>query len=374
VAGIYIHIPFCRQKCHYCNFFSLASFKQKDNFLQALKHEIILRRDYLQGDAVRTIYFGGGTPSLLTPREIREIITEIARNYAVFPLPEITLEANPDDLSPLFLREIKNAGINRLSIGIQSFYDEDLIYLNRRHDGKKALDCLLWAASEGFENISADLIFGMPTLTDDHLSENLETLTKLKVPHISAYALTVEEKTALAKFIETGKVIPPSEEQTARQFEIVMLKLKEAGYIHYEISNFCKEGFRSKHNSSYWSREKYLGLGPSAHSFNGLARSWNGSNLGEYIQSVKAGTPTGGSEVLTRTEQFNEHIMTSLRTDSGIDPEKTSANFGDLQTEQFGLILQKHIDEGNLELKGKSITLTDKGKLLADRVISDLFS
>jgi len=278
MSGIYIHIPFCRQACHYCDFHFSTSLKNKKPFLKALLKESELRRNYLGNEKIQTIYFGGGTPSLLTKDEILFIIDELHKYHEIEPAAEITLEANPDDLSIEKIKELKQTPVNRLSIGIQSFFDEDLKFMNRTHNAEEAVSSVKASQDEGFENITIDLIYGTPTLTNENWEQNLSRALSLNVPHVSCYELTVEPNTALHSFIKKGKIGPLDEQKTAMQFEMVMNRMKAENFIHYEISNFCKEGFYSRHNSNYWSRKKYLGLGPSAHSYNGTSRQWNIAN------------------------------------------------------------------------------------------------
>ncbi len=284
MAGIYIHIPFCNSKCAYCGFYSIPSLKRKGDFLDALRLEMLARRDYLQGESIGTIYFGGGTPSLLSVEEIGTILQWITDVFTVNADAEITLEANPDTLSPEYLKGLRALGVNRLSIGIQSFFDNDLKYLSRRHDSRHALECVSLAKEAGFENISLDLIYGLPTSDAEQWHRNLELFFEMDVPHLSAYALTLEPNSILTKQIEMGKVMPINEEDALRDYEILCRLAKEAGFLHYEISNFCKPGSHSRHNSSYWFGVPYLGLGPSAHSYNGSSRQWNVSSVEGYLE------------------------------------------------------------------------------------------
>ena len=284
MAGIYIHIPFCNSKCAYCGFYSIPSLKRKGDFLDALRLEMLARRDYLEGESIGTIYFGGGTPSLLSVEEIGTILQWITGEFTVHADAEITLEANPDTLSPEYLKGLRALGVNRLSIGIQSFFDNDLKYLSRRHDSRHALECVSLAKEAGFENISLDLIYGLPTSDAEQWHRNLELFFEMDVPHLSAYALTLEPNSILTKQIEMGKVMPINEEDALRDYDILCRFAKEAGFLHYEISNFCKPGSHSRHNSSYWFGVPYLGLGPSAHSYNGTSRQWNVSSVGGYLE------------------------------------------------------------------------------------------
>lgn len=307
MVGIYIHIPFCRQKCHYCNFFSIPSVKNKDRFLASLFSEIGMQKNYLNGVPVQTIYFGGGTPSILSGAEIGQIIDELARYQIIDEHAEITLEANPDDLTLAKIKELIKTPVNRLSIGVQSFFDDDLKYLNRIHSASEALTSVKFAIDAGFTNMSIDLIYGIPTLTDENWQRNLEVFFSLKIPHLSAYALTVEPRTNLDVLIARKKIQPVEEELTIGHFKQLMAAMKEKKYVHYEISNFCLEPYYSKHNRSYWAGKKYLGLGPSAHSYDGKSRQWNVSNLTAYNQAIENMTIPAEREELSTDQQYNEY-------------------------------------------------------------------
>ena len=288
MAGLYLHIPFCNSKCAYCGFYSLPSLKLKERFLDALKTEIVMRKDYLHGQTVNTIYFGGGTPSLLSIKEIGEVLHLINNTYPIGNDPEITLEANPDTLSLEYLEALRHLGINRLSIGIQSFFDNDLQYLSRKHDSHHARQCLIWAKLAGFDNISIDLIYGLPTSDAKQWNQNLDIFFAYNLPHLSAYALTLEPNAILTKQIELGMVQPVNEEDALRDYEILCRRAAENGYLHYEISNFCKRGMHSKHNANYWFGTPYAGFGPSAHSYDGNSRQWNVSSVEKYCEAMFA--------------------------------------------------------------------------------------
>lgn len=385
MAGIYIHIPFCKQACHYCDFHFSTSLKNKTAFLQALKKEIILRKSFLEEDqnsgspvSVNTIYFGGGTPSLLTIPELMEIFETLHKQFSVHSQAEITLEANPDDLTMEKIKDLKHTPVNRLSIGIQSFFDEDLQLMNRAHTAREALDIVSRAQDNGFHNLSIDLIYGIPTLNNSKWKKNLQTAFDLNVKHISAYCLTVEPQTALAKFIETGKIKNVNEQQSSEQFEMMLEEMKANNFQQYEISNFCKDGFYSKHNSSYWLKEKYLGLGPSAHSYNGALRQWNVSNNAVYIREInnleKGSTDLlFENERLTINQRYNEYLLTSLRTIWGSDLKYIREQFG----EDFFVHCQSeassYLKSNKLVLQDDKLYLTDAGKLFADKIASDLF-
>ena len=378
MSGIYIHIPFCKQACHYCDFHFSTSLKNKKPFLKALVKEIKLRRDYFgrdhsQTEKIQTIYFGGGTPSLLTKDEIIVIIDELHKYHEIEPAAEITLEANPDDLSIEKINELKQTPVNRLSIGIQSFFDEDLKFMNRTHNAEEAIRSVKASQDEGFENITIDLIYGTPTLSNENWEQNLSRTFSLDVPHVSCYGLIVEPKTALHSFIKNGKIAPLDEQKTAEQFEIVMNRMKAENFIHYEICNFCKEGFYSQHNSSYWSQKKYLGLGPSAHSYNGTSRQWNVANNNAYIRSIGNDHSFFESEKLSMTMRYNEYVLTSLRTMWGCDRETIKTNFGEDYLNYFLNEVEKYINSGMINKTENKLTLSDKGKLYADKITTNLF-
>ncbi|MBK9355904.1 MAG: radical SAM family heme chaperone HemW [Bacteroidales bacterium] len=373
MAGIYIHIPFCRQKCHYCNFFSVASRKEMPAVVHAICREAELQQSYLEGKTIETIYFGGGTPSMLEPEFLTLLMETIRRFYTVHEQTEITLEANPDDISEQSLHGWKKSGINRLSIGIQSFHNEDLLYLNRVHNAEKARQCLTLARDAGFDNLTLDLIFGIPTLSDEGWIENINTACEMGIPHISAYALTIEPKTALDLMIRKGKAAPVDEHRTARQFEMLMNAMKEKGFLHYEISNFCKPGHFARHNTAYWQGTSYLGLGPSAHSYNGQTRQWNVSGIGEYLGSVSRNAFPEGSEELTPGQKYDEYVMTGLRTMWGCNAGEILLKFGREYYDLFSSNTEAWLAIKYMECNGDQYTLTLKGKMLADRIASDLF-
>lgn len=334
--------------------------------------ELELQKDYLDGEPVETIYFGGGTPSLLTNEELDSIFENIYRLFSVIHTPEITFEANPDDLSLEKLKALKHSPVNRLSIGVQSFSEEDLKFMNRAHNAGEALVCIAKAQDAGFENLTIDLIYGSPTTSDAQWEKNIETVLKFEIPHISCYCLTVEPKTALAHFIKTGKARPVDDEQGARQFEILMERLEAAGYEHYEISNFAKPGLYSRHNTSYWQGKKYLGIGPSAHSFDGVSREWNVANNARYIRAIKEGKPDFEEEKLTTEQRYNEYVMTSLRTMWGCDLDKVreiGPSFENYFLENAAPFLEKKM----VVREGHFFYLSKKGKLIADYITSELF-
>ena len=373
MAGIYIHIPFCKQACHYCNFHFVTSLTHKNELVASLLKEIDIQKNYLQNEVVETVYFGGGTPSLLSIEDIRSQVEKIRTVFAVSREAEITLEANPDDISEEKLRGWRDAGINRLSIGIQSFFDDDLQWMNRAHTAGEAMDNLQMARKQ-FENITVDLIYGTPALTNEKWRKNVETVLSYDVPHLSCYALTVEPKTPLQKMILSGKSETVNPDQQSEQFLLLMDWLDEAGYEHYEISNFAKPGFRSRHNASYWQGKKYLGIGPSAHSFDGVSRQWNISNNARYIHSLGQNMLPLEKEVLTAGQRLNEYIMTSLRTVEGLDLNLVEKKFGKEATGKIALESRKYLDSKKM-IRSESghLILTREGKLLADGIASDLF-
>ncbi|HTB05989.1 MAG TPA: radical SAM family heme chaperone HemW [Bacteroidia bacterium] len=373
MAGIYIHIPFCKKACHYCDFHFSTSLSNKEALVDSLCTEIALRKDYLNKKELSTIYIGGGTPSLLSLEDLKKVFNTVRQYYTVLPDAEITLEANPDDLTPKKVEELVKAGINRLSIGIQSFFDEHLVLMNRTHTSIQAIEAVKQAQKAGIENISIDLIYGLPGLTLEKWNENLQQAFTLSVPHISAYCLTVEKRTALHHMVKEKQIILPDEPIVTEQFNMLVSETAKNGFIHYEISNFCKEGMYSKHNSSYWKNEHYLGIGPSAHSFDEDSRQWNISNNALYIKALENKEPYFEKEMLTEADKFNEYVMTRLRTIWGIDLGFVRNNFGESILESFLQESKHYVDSGYIQHTNENITLTHKGKLIADRIASDLF-
>ena len=375
MAGLYIHIPFCKSKCGYCGFYSLPSLKLKEQFLEALGKEIVLRKDYLDGKTINTIYFGGGTPSLLSVTEISDLLHRINDHYPVASNAEITLEANPDTLSLEYLEGLRNLGVNRLSIGIQSFFDNDLQYLSRRHDANHARQCLDWAKQAGFSNISIDLIYGLPTSDAEQWNRNLDLFFEMGLPHLSAYALTLEPNSILTKQIDLGKAQPVIEEDALRDYEILCRRAAENGYLHYEISNFCLSGMHSKHNASYWFGTPYAGFGPSAHSFDGTSRQWNVSSVEKYCARVPEPVegPVFEKEQLTPEQLYDEYIMLRLRTHWGIDLKYMKREMG----ERFSSYCERHaqslVAQGRLSQTREFLYLTDQQMLFADGVAEELF-
>ena len=372
MSGIYIHIPFCKQACHYCDFHFSTSMKKKEEMVLALVKEIELRKEEANNELIETIYFGGGTPSRLQIADLKLQIDAIYKNYKVAKNPEITLEANPDDLSEDYLIELSKIGINRLSIGIQSFFEDDLELMNRAHNSTEAQKCLE-IATRYFDNITIDLIYGMPNMTNEKWLQNIETALSFNIPHISSYALTVEPKTALHSFIQKG-IIPNLDENLASEhFYLLVQKLEENGFIHYELSNFGKPDYFSKNNSAYWLGKKYIGIGPSAHSYNGLARSWNISNNAMYLKAISENRLPSETEILSKTDQYNEYIMTGLRTIWGVSLERIEAEFGKTYLDYLNKHASKFINDNLLFVENNTLKTTKKGKFLTDGIASDLF-
>ena len=377
MSGIYIHVPFCKQACHYCDFHFSTQLGKKEAMVDALAKEIEMRKDEVQ-DRVETIYFGGGTPSVLTIGEIERLIQTVYDHYKVMDTPEITLEANPDDLvssraqSRDLFSEYKKSGINRLSIGIQSFFDEDLQLMNRAHNASEAEKCIQ-EATEYFDNITIDLIYGIPGMDNARWEANIQKALELGLPHISSYALTVEPKTALKKFIEKGVVPNVDDEQAQEQFYRLVDKLEAHGFVNYEISNFGKPKYFSKNNTAYWLGKKYIGIGPSAHSFDGEHRSWNIRNNPTYIKKIAEGILPMEIETLSQSDRYNESVMTGLRTIWGVDVERIASEFGQSYVKYLNRQAEKYVERDLLAFNDGKLLATKKGKFLADGIASDLF-
>ena len=379
MSGIYIHIPFCKQACHYCDFHFSTSMKKKEEMVLAIAKEIQMRKsefellDGARNDAkIETIYFGGGTPSVLTSEEINFLIAAVYSNYSVIENPEITLEANPDDLSSERIIELSKSKINRLSIGIQSFFEEDLQLMNRAHNSAEAKKCLE-EATKYFDNISLDLIYGIPRMSNEKWKQNIETALSFGIPHISSYALTVEPKTALNKLIQTGKIAAPKDEVAQEHFAILVETLEANGFIHYELSNFGKENYFSKNNSAYWLGKKYIGIGPSAHSYDGISRSWNVSNNSIYLKSIQEDKLPNEIEILSISDRYNEYIMTGLRTIWGVSLDRIKTEFGDEYLDYLNKQVQKFLNDDLVFIENNILKPTPKGKFLTDGIASDLF-
>lgn len=373
MAGIYIHIPFCKQQCNYCDFHFSTSLKNKNGLLQALLQEIEIRKSFTKGAKIKTIYFGGGTPSLLSGDELSLIFEKLNKHFEIESDAEITLEANPDDLNIQKIKELKKTPVNRFSIGIQSFFDTDLQFMNRAHNSQEAERSIKEIQDAGWDNITIDLIYGTPTLSNQMWQQNLQKFSEWNIPHLSAYGLTVEEKTPLYHAIKKGKTENVDQEKAKQQFQLLMQFAIKEKLEHYEISNFAKKGFMAKHNSSYWKGDSYLGLGPSAHSFDHNKRQWNIANNSLYIKAINERVPSIQEEILSEKEQFNEYIMVSLRTIWGCNRDVIELRFSSFLVDYFNLSIKKWTKSGEIEQKGQVFKLSQKGKILADRITSDLF-
>lgn len=373
MAGVYLHIPYCKQACHYCDFHFSTNLKTRTAMIDAMLQEMDLRRNFLPDEPIHTIYFGGGTPSLLEISDLKRLMAGIRARWIESRDAEITLEANPDDLTPEVLEKLKTGGINRLSIGIQSFFQEHLEWMNRGHNAQQAHQCITDARAAGFENLSVDLIYGFPMLSDEQWKQNIERVVALRLPHISCYSLTVEQGTALDKFIRNGKQSQPDDEQSVRHFEMLTDALRTAGYDHYEVSNFALPGFVSRHNHSYWTGAGYLGIGPSAHSFNGRERCWNVCNNQLYIRQIADGSFAPECETITGETAYNEYILTRMRTAKGIDTEQIKQQFDIDFNTNFKPQIDRLLQEKKLINDGSVLKLTRQGFLWADDIAEQFF-
>ena len=373
MAGIYLHIPYCKQKCTYCNFHFSTNTKNVNEMINAMLIEIENKKDYLLGEEVETIYFGGGTPSFIETSHVNSLIKKIFSLFQVKGDAEITLELNPDDISENKLRELKATGINRLSIGVQSFHDEDLKFMNRSHNGNMARKSIAIAKKLGFKNITIDLIYGLPNLSNKKWGENLNIVKQLKINHFSAYALTVEPKTKLDYLIKNKKLDPISDEKIEEHFKILQESSERIGFVQYEISNFCKDKVISKHNSSYWKKKKYIGIGPSAHSFNGNSRQWNVKSNSKYILKLKRQQEYYEIEKLSENEKYNEYVLTTLRTMWGINQKYLTKNYNKKINLKFTALIKKWVESGDVIKENENFKLSKKGMLMADGIASDLF-
>lgn len=371
MSGIYLHIPFCKQACHYCDFHFSTSMKKKDQLVDALCKEIVLRKEEIAG-GLETIYLGGGTPSLLTEDELQQIFDTIFSEFEVIPNAEITLEANPDDLSEEKIKMLAASPINRLSIGVQSFFEEDLKLMNRAHNASEAEQSIR-LAKQYFDNISIDLIYGIPGMSNERWKENLKKALDLDVPHISSYALTVEPKTALKALIAKGKIGAVQDEAAQEQYVVLTETLKEAGFDNYEFSNFGKEGYFSRNNTAYWFGKPYLGIGPSAHSFDGKNRKWNLRNNSIYIKSIEKGELPLEVEELSVADRYNEYVMTRLRTKWGISVSEVEEEFGSDYKDYLLKEAQPFFRDGLLELQDDTLSISKEGKFLGDGIAAGLF-
>jgi oxygen-independent coproporphyrinogen III oxidase len=375
LAGIYIHIPFCRQACSYCNFHFSTSLALKAPLLNALKKEIILTiQSKPPVEQIESIYMGGGTPSLLAPDEMYEILQTVQQNFTVKKAAEITLEANPDDITKELLMQWQQMGINRLSLGVQSFNEAELKWMNRAHNAAQSIQSIDDIMDAGFINFSIDLIYGSPLLSNEDFIANIKRVLKKNIPHVSAYALTVEPKTALHSLISKKKSAPVDEVRQAEQFDILVTMMEDAGYEQYEISNFARPGFRSRHNSSYWQGKRYDGFGPAAHSFDGNnIRRWNIANNAMYIKSIEKNIIPFTEEMLSSTQRLNEYIMISLRTMEGLDLEKVKTEYGENFSETIFETAQKYLNDNKLGTFNSKLVLTKEGKFFADGIAAGLF-
>ncbi|HNZ61648.1 MAG: radical SAM family heme chaperone HemW [Paludibacteraceae bacterium] len=372
MAGIYIHIPFCSQRCSYCNFFSVVSINLLNEVIDAIIKEFSIRKDYLKNEPVQTIYFGGGTPSLLTIQQIEKLLNTIYKNFPVEKNAEITFEANPDDLTEKYLSDLKKTGINRLSIGIQSFDDNKLKILNRRHNAFQAVEAVRVAQRSGFNNISIDLIYGLPFQSLIEWENDLDKAFSLPIQHLSAYALTFEEKTLLLKQKEKKLIEPADEELMIKMYELLLNKSNQNGFDAYEISNFSLPEFYSRHNSSYWTQTPYLGIGPSAHSFNGFSRQWNVASIHKYIEGIMKNNSFFEQEILSLQDRYNEYVLLGLRTKNGINIVELEQNFG-IELKNFCLEnIKTFIDNEKVYRYGSFLRLTTAGKLISDTIIAQL--
>lgn len=372
MAGLYIHVPFCAKRCIYCDFFTSTNQDSKAAYVDAVCKELVLRKDYLKGETLRTIYFGGGTPSQLSAKDFERIFETIRQHYNTETCEEVTLEANPDDMTQEYVYSLRNLPFNRVSMGVQSFQPADLIFLNRRHDRQQAINAVATCKANGLSNISIDLIYGLPGQTPEEWNCNLEEAIALNVPHISAYHLIYEEGTRLTKLKSAGKVIPVSEEFSEDFFTVLIDKLNKAGYLHYEISNFAQPGCFSKHNSSYWDETIYIGIGPSAHSFDGESRQWNIASMKRYLSGIESGVPDVEKELLDANTKYNEYIITGLRTMWGIQLNRIEENYGKEKKEFCLTQASSYINNGLLLREGDILKLSPHGIFISDRIMSDL--
>ena len=372
MAGIYLHIPYCKTRCPYCDFFTQTDQSSRGRFARALLREMALRHTYLGGEAIQTIYFGGGTPSLLEPGQLADIIRRIRDLFLITDDPEVTLECNPDDVDRDYFEGIKDAGINRLSLGVQSFSDQELRFLGRRHGASQNHRALEHALATGFENLSIDLIYGLPGSTPDQWKQNLNSAFAYPVKHLSAYHLTIEPDTPFGRRKEQGELEEIDEQTSLRQFEILIEQARQYGMEHYELSNLALPGYRSRHNSSYWQRQPYLGLGPSAHSYNLTSRHHNIASLKLYMDGVMEGQPAMEEEILDKNDHFNDYLITGLRTREGISLDDIARRFGDPYKDYLLKAARTFIDTGRLLLDGSHLRLSDKGKFVSDNILRQL--
>ncbi|MDT8400488.1 MAG: radical SAM family heme chaperone HemW [Bacteroidales bacterium] len=372
MAGIYIHIPFCKKKCHYCDFYKTLDTGMAGRYLNALAKEMVLQKDYLEKNEVKTVYLGGGTPSVLTAAQIRDILEKLDNVFGISESAEITMEANPDDISRVYARDLKKAGINRISLGIQSWDDNILKFLNRRHSAAMAEEALDDIIASGIENISADIIYGIPGMTQKQWKEGLQKTLNMDIKHLSAYHLTIEKATVFGKMKKAGEIKEIHEGESEKQFNVLTETCRKQGFIQYEISNFCRDGYFSVHNTNYWRQEPYLGLGPSAHSYNGDSRQWNVADLQTYLKSLDQDKIPGTVEILTMKDRYNEYIMTSLRTMWGINLDLVEEKINKESRDYLNNLATRFVKYGMITKKGNQLVLTDQGKMISDNIISEL--
>ncbi len=371
MAGIYIHIPFCRKRCHYCDFFKSTDFSFKSGILAGLRKELESRAAELASDEINTIYLGGGTPSALLLDELKDILDTIRNNYLVSPEAEITMEANPDDLNQANLTSLRQMGYNRLSMGIQSFAESDLKLMNRRHGVMQAVQSVKWAKKAGFSNLSIDLIYGLPNQTLEDWERNVRIAVELDVQHISAYNLTYHEGTVFYDQLKSGILKELPDELSVQQFELLIRILKDAGFEHYEISNFCKPGFYSQHNSSYWKNKKYLGIGPSAHSFDLDSRRWNVSSIAKYLHGLENNESYSETEILTEQDRYNDYIITGLRTIWGISEDYIRREYSEKYFVHYQKIREKYLKSGHIAISSGTVTINSNGLFISDKIMAD---
>lgn len=374
MAGIYVHVPFCKKKCHYCDFYSTTNSEITGEFIFSLKEEINLRKHYLHKESIKSIYFGGGSPSMLSINQVQGVMDTLRDNFDISSSAEITFECNPDDLDITYCEELRGLGINRISIGIQSFDDETLKFLNRRHTAKKGEEAIDFAKESGFNDISVDIMFGIPGMDNEVYRKTIGRVLNHQVHHISAYHLSIEPRTVLYRKLEKGSFSVVDEDASLYQFDLTIERLKERGYRHYEVSNYALEGHESKHNWLYWSNEKYLGLGPSAHSYDGNSRQWNIDSTKKYIELIRDGAVFFGREELSVKDKYNEYILTSLRTCKGLSDVYVKKEFEDRIFEHFGKVLYRTVKEGFIERFDKeSWALNKKGLFIMDSIIREFY-
>ena len=372
MAGIYIHIPFCKTRCSYCDFYSSIDISFKKKLIDCLCKELVSEKKYINDNDIETIYFGGGTPSLLEKKDFEAIFNTIKSNYNINTCNEITLEANPDDLSLDYILMLKQFPFNRISIGVQSFINNELKLINRRHTAEDAIAAIHLCQDNGFENISIDLIYGYPSQTINNLSTSIDKTLKIKPKHISAYHLSYEKGSVLYQQLQRKEIHPIDEETSNEMFNLLVTKLKKYDFVQYEISNFSQKGYESKHNTSYWSGKQYLGIGPSAHSYNGTSRKWNIASINDYIKGIEKNACVYELEELTLNDRYNDYIITSLRTLKGASLKEIKTVFGDKLLDNCLLLADKHINNSVLEIQNNYLKFTSTGILLSDGIIADL--